>query len=269
MKDEKPDFGELEADLAGLAEPVEPSPKLKSEIMDAIASGKFPQFAPGEGSAEKSEENNEESNVVPLAKAAADSSAAEDESIKPRGGFARVGFAAAAAVVLLAGVGIVGTTTGLWGSSGEDSSLAENGAKQPAEGGQGDSPEALSDGGGAETFMQGAEAEDHMHSIMAMGDARSISLKADGSTLDVVISEQMDSGGAMVNGAPVLKNGMGAQVWSIDKHGAARSAGVIDQDPHDNVWMPLPADTMMVRVTEEPMAGSKSPGGTVLAEGKL
>ena len=255
MKDEKPDFGELEADLAGLAEPVEPSPKLKSDIMDAIASGKFPQFAPGEGSAEKSEGSNEESNVVPLA--------------KPRGGFARIAFAAAAAIVLLAGVGIVGTTTGLWGSSGEDSSLAENGAKQPAEGGEGDYPEALSDGGGAETFMQGAEAEDHMHSIMAMGDVRSISLKADGSTLDVVISEQMDSGGAMVNGAPVLKDGMGAQVWSIDKSGAARSAGVIDQDPHDNVWMPLPADTMMVRVTEEPMAGSKSPGGTVLAEGKL
>ncbi|MGJ4050139.1 anti-sigma factor [Corynebacterium macclintockiae] len=255
MKDEKPDFGELEADLAGLAEPVEPSPKLKSDIMDAIASGKFPQVAPGEVSAEGGEGSSEESNVVPLA--------------KPRGGFARIAFAAAAAVVLLTGVGIVGTTSGLWGSSGEDSSLAENGAKQPAEGGEGDSPEALSDGGGAETFMQGAEAEDHMHSIMAMGDVRSISLKADGSTLDVVISEQMDSGGAMVNGAPVLKDGMGAQVWSIDKHGAARSAGVIDQDPHDNVWMPLPADTMMVRVTEEPMAGSKSPGGTVLAEGKL
>ena len=39
MKDEKPDFGELEADLADLAGPVAPPPQLKSNIMDAIASG--------------------------------------------------------------------------------------------------------------------------------------------------------------------------------------------------------------------------------------
>lgn len=62
---------------------------------------------------------------------------------------------------------------------------------------------------------------------------------------------------------------MGAQVWSIDKAGTARSAGVIGQDPHENVWMPLPADTMTVRVTEESMAGSEQPSGTVLAEGAL
>ena len=48
MKDEKPDFGELEADLAELAEPVAPPPQLKSNIMDAIASGEYPQVAPGE-----------------------------------------------------------------------------------------------------------------------------------------------------------------------------------------------------------------------------
>lgn len=255
MKDEKPDFGELEADLADLAEPVAPPPQLKSNIMDAIASGEYPQVAPG---AEAGEDN-----VVPMSKARG-----------ARRGFARTAFAAAAAVVLLAGVGIVGTTSGLWGS-GEDADLAENNTSESGEDGGGDAPEVFSDSEGAgqgtndEEPMQGAEAEDHMHSIMAMGDVRSVSLKAEGSTLDVVVSTEMDSGGAMVNGAPVLKDGMGAQVWSINKSGAARSAGVIGQDAHDNVWMPLPADTMMVRVTEEPMDGSAAPGGTVLAEGKL
>jgi anti-sigma-K factor RskA len=255
MKDEKPDFGELEADLADLAEPVAPPPQLKSSIMDAIASGEYPQVAPGAKAGED--------NVVPLSKTRG-----------TRRGFARTAFAAAAAVVLLAGVGIVGTTSGLWGD-GENADLAENNTNQSVEGGGEDAPEVFSDdesagqGANSEEPMQGAEAEDHMHSIMAMGDVRSVSLKAEGSTLDVVVSAEMDSGGAMVNGAPVLKDGMGAQVWSINESGAARSAGVIGQDPHDNVWMPLPADTMMVRVTEEPMDGSDTPGGTVLAEGKL
>ena len=255
MKDEKPDFGELEADLADLAEPVAPPTQLKSNIMDAIASGEYPQVA--------SSEEVGADNVVPLSKARG-----------TRRGLARTAFAAAAAVVLLAGVGIVGTTSGLWGG-GENADLADNNTNQSVEDGGGDTSEVFSDTEGAgqgangDELMQGAEAEDHMHSIMAMGDVRSVSLKADGSTLDVVVSEEMDSGGAMVNGAPVLKDGMGAQVWSINKSGDARSAGVIGQDPHDNVWMPLPADTMMVRVTEEPMDGSTAPGGTVLAEGKL
>lgn len=255
MKDEKPDFGELEADLADLAEPVAPPPQLKSNLLDAITSGEYPQVAPGE---EVSVDN-----VVPLSKTRG-----------TRRKLARTAFAAAAAVILLVGVGIVGTTSGLWGS-GEDADLAENNTSESVEDGGGDAPEALSDaegtdqGANGDELMQGAEAEDHMHSIMAMGDVRSVSLKAEGSTLNVVVSTEMDSGGAMVNGAPVLKDGMGAQVWSINKSGAARSAGVIGQDPHDNVWMPLPADTMMVRVTEEPMDGSAAPGGTVLAEGKL
>ena len=255
MKDEKPDFGELEANLAELAEPVAPPPQLKSNIMDAIASGEYPQVAQG---AEAGEDN-----VVPLSKARG-----------TRRKFARTALATAAAVVLLAGVGIVGTTSGLWGS-GENADLAENNTNQPVEGKGEEAPEVFSDAEGTGQSpsggepMKGAEAEDHMHSIMAMGDVRSISLKAEGSTLDVVVSAEMDSGGAMVNGAPELKDGMGAQVWSINKNGAARSAGVIGQDPHDNVWMPLPADTMMVRVTEEPMDGSATPGGTVLAEGKL
>lgn len=260
MNDEKPDFGELEADLAELAEPVAPPTQLKSDIMDAIASGEYPQVAPSDEVAPG--EDSAASNVVPLSKVAGS-----------RRGFARAAFAAAAAVVLVAGVGIVGTTSGLWGGS-ENADLAENNTNQSVEDGGADAPEVFSDAEGtvqgpSDELMQGKEAEDHMHSIMAMGDVRSVSLKADGSTLDVVVSEEMDSGGAMVNGVPVLKDGMGAQVWSIDERGSARSAGVIGQDPHDNVWMPLPADTIMVRVTEEPMTGSKEPGGTVLAEGKL
>jgi|GEM_PF-287178 len=266
MNENKPKFGELESDLAALAEPVAPPSQLKSDIMDAITSGKFPQIPPGDEVAPG--EDSAASNVVPLSKAAVSKAAGS------RRGFARAAFAAAAAVVLLAGVGIVGTTSGLWGSSSEDSNVAESNSKQPTQNVEEEAPEVFSDGEGAaradgDEPMQGKEAEDHMHSIMAMGDVRSVSLKADGSTLDVVVSAKMDSGGAMVNGAPDLKNGMGAQVWSIDEKGSARSAGVIGQDPHDNVWMPLPADTIMVRVTEEPMAGSKEPGGTVLAEGKL
>ena len=261
MNENKPNFGELESDLAALAEPVAPPSQLKADIMDAITSGKFPQVSPGNEVAPG--EDSAASNVVPLSKAAGS-----------RRGFGRVAVAAAAAVVLLAGVGIVGTTSGLWGSSSEDSNVAESNSKQPTQNVEEEAPEVFSDDEGAaradgDELMQGKEAEDHMHSIMAMGDVRSVSLKADGSTLDVVVSAKMDSGGAMVNGAPDLKNGMGAQVWSIDERGSARSAGVIGQDPHDNVWMPLPADTIMVRVTEEPMDGSKEPGGTVLAEGKL
>lgn len=162
--------------------------------------------------------------------------------------------------VLIAGVGIVGTTGGPRGGNNGGSTVSENAKGVPSKDGSG-----VPD----EKFMQGAAAENHMHSIMAMGDVRSVSLQADGSTLDVVVSAEMDSGGAMVNGAPVLKRGMGAQVWSIDKAGNARSAGVIGQDPHDNVWMPLPADTMAVRVTEEPLGGSHAPRGTVLAEERL
>lgn len=193
-----------------------------------------------------------QSNVVPLHRVPASGGMS---------GFGRGLFAAAAAVVLLAGVGIAGTAGTAHGWWGADS-VTQTGPNT----GHSDSEHAAGPGGDP---LQGAEAEEHMHSIMAMDDVRSVSLTADGSTLDVVVSSAMDSGGAMVNGAPALKDGMGAQVWSIDKAGTARSAGVIGQDPHENVWMPLPADTMTVRVTEEPMAGSEQPSGTVLAEGAL
>lgn len=251
--------------MASMAKPVEPSPQLKSNILDAIASGKFPQVAPGESATEHTSDHvdkraevetapatdHTQSNVVPLHREPASGGMS---------GFGRGLFAAAAAVVLLAGVGIAGTAHGWWGGD----SVTQNGPNT----GHSDSEHAAALGGDP---MQGAEAEDHMHSIMAMDDVRSVSLTADGSTLHVVVSSAssaMDSGGAMVNGAPVLKDGMGAQVWSIDMAGTP-SAGVIGQHPHENVWMPLPADTMTVRVTEEPMAGSEQPSGTVLAEGAL
>lgn len=254
MSQDKPYFGELERDLAELAEPVAPSPELKANIMAAIGSGEYSQLAPGADDGAKATVSG---NVVPLRQ---EQTASEDATGGIRRGFGRAAVAAAAAIVLIAGVGIVGTTGGPRGGNNGGSTVSENAKGVPSEDGSG-----VPD----EKFMQGAAAENHMHSIMAMGDVRSVSLQADGSTLDVVVSAEMDSGGAMVNGAPVLKRGMGAQVWSIDKAGNARSAGVIGQDPHDNVWMPLPADTMAVRVTEEPLGGSHAPRGTVLAEERL
>ena len=261
---------ELEADMAALAQPVEPSPQLKSSIMDAIASGKFPQVAPGEQEdAGRDDARVSADNVVPLSRVPDSRSAVPagaPSGVEASGGtgsdgpspVARGLLAAAAAVVLLAGVGFRGTTNGWWG--GGQSVTHSDQQESDAE----DQPPSAGD-----EPLQGAAAEDYMHSIMAMDDVRRLSLSADGSTLDVVVSTSMDSGGAMVNGIPQLGDGMGAQVWSIDKGGNARSAGVIGQDPHDNVWMPLPADTMKVRVTEEPAAGSEQPSGSILAEGAL
>ncbi|MBC3186667.1 anti-sigma factor [Corynebacterium sp. zg-331] len=152
--------------------------------------------------------------------------------------------AAAATVLAVAGAGLLWSEVGPGGSS--DTATVQ-----------------------AEGIVQGPAATDKMHEIMAAEDMRSVSLSADGSELAVVVSADMDSGGAMVNGAPRLEAGMGAQVWSIDRHGNARSAGVIGQEEHTDVWMPLPGDTETVRVTQEPMAGSPRPSGTVLAEGTL
>ncbi|MDK7134627.1 hypothetical protein QP413_03530 [Corynebacterium sp. UMB4614] len=43
------------------------------------------------------------------------------------------------------------------------------------------------------------------------------------------------------------------------------SAGVIGQEPHDDVWMPLPGGTASALVTEEVAAGAAQPTGAVLA----
>ena len=110
-----------------------------------------------------------------------------------------------------------------------------------------------------------AQGVDEMHAIMEADDARQGQADAMGASLDIVISSDMGKGGAMVNGQPALDDGMGAQVWAVMDDGAMESAGVIGQEPHDDVWMPLPGGTASVLVTEEVAAGAAQPTGTVLA----
>lgn len=110
-----------------------------------------------------------------------------------------------------------------------------------------------------------AQGVDEMHAVMEADDARQGQADAMGATLDVVTSSDMGKGGAMVNGQPTLDDGMGAQVWAVMDDGAMESAGVIGQEPHDDVWMPLPGGTASVLVTEEVAAGAQKPSGTVLA----
>ena len=110
-----------------------------------------------------------------------------------------------------------------------------------------------------------AQGVDEMHAIMEADDARQGQADAMGASLDIVISSDMGKGGAMVNGQPALDDGMGAQVWAVMDDGAMESAGVIGQEPHDDVWMPLPGGTASVLVTEEVAVGAAQPTGTVLA----
>ena len=110
-----------------------------------------------------------------------------------------------------------------------------------------------------------AQGVEEMHAIMEADDARQGQADAMGASLDIVISSDMGKGGAMVNGQPALDDGMGAQVWAVMDDGAMESAGVIGQEPHDDVWMPLPGGTASVLVTEEVAVGAAQPTGTVLA----
>ena len=110
-----------------------------------------------------------------------------------------------------------------------------------------------------------AQGVDEMHAVMEADDARQGQADAMGASLDIVISSDMGKGGAMVNGQPALNDGMGAQVWAVMDDGAVESAGVIGQEPHDDVWMPLPGGTASVLVTEEVAAGAAQPTGAVLA----
>nr|WP_070482609.1 MULTISPECIES: anti-sigma factor [unclassified Corynebacterium] len=102
-------------------------------------------------------------------------------------------------------------------------------------------------------------------SSIPKADARQGQADAMGASLDIAISSDMGKGGAMVNGQPALDDGMGAQVWAVMDDGAMESAGVIGQEPHDDVWMPLPGGTASVLVTEEVAAGAAQPTGAVLA----
>lgn len=114
-----------------------------------------------------------------------------------------------------------------------------------------------------------AQGLEEMHAVMGAEDARQGQADAMGATLDIVLSSDMGKGGAMVNGQPALADGMGAQVWAVMDDGAMESAGVIGQEPHDDVWMPLPGGTASVLVTEEVAAGAEQPSGTVLAKVQL
>ncbi|MDK8846791.1 anti-sigma factor [Corynebacterium sp. MSK297] len=118
----------------------------------------------------------------------------------------------------------------------------------------------------AEDADSTADGPEQMHEIMSATDLVSGATTAEGARLKIVSSTEMDKAGAMVDGQPDLADGMGAQVWSVDKNGVVRSAGVIGQDPHEDVWMPFDAAAHKVMVTEEPAAGSTSPSGRMLAE---
>ncbi|APT93783.1 anti-sigma-K factor [Corynebacterium phocae] len=113
------------------------------------------------------------------------------------------------------------------------------------------------------------DGEQQMHEIMAAEDAVMATTSASGASLAIVVSSTMGKAGAMVDGQPELKDGMGAQVWVVDDSGNMISAGVIGQDPHEDVWMPFPEQPTKVMVTEEPMSGSDEPTGRTLAEVKL
>ncbi|MEY8209895.1 anti-sigma factor [Corynebacterium sp. MNWGS58] len=134
--------------------------------------------------------------------------------------------------------------------------------------------DSAGDGDGAivaeESAAEGAhettDGHEQMHEIMSANDMVKGATTAEGARLEIVSSTEMDKAGAMVDGQPELADGMGAQVWSVDKNGVVRSAGVIGQDPHDGVWMPFDAATSKVMVTEEPADGSESPRGRMLAE---
>lgn len=145
----------------------------------------------------------------------------------------------AAAIVALAGVALGGTQ------------LLNNLGREP------------------ETVISADAGTQEMHAIMAADDVRSADMDANGATLAIVVSDSMGKGGAMVDGAPSVDDGMGAQVWAVSANGDMHSAGVIGPEPHDDVWMPLPAHTQKIVVTMEPMVGSAQPTGPVLAESPL
>ncbi|AHI23360.1 anti-sigma factor [Corynebacterium vitaeruminis] len=127
-------------------------------------------------------------------------------------------------------------------------------------------PPLLDDNQQAQNAASGEEA---MHEIMGASDVVSANLDASGASLSIVSSTSMDKAGAMVDGEPALADGMGAQVWSVDDQGELTSAGVIGQDPHEDVWMPFDSHGSQVIVTEEPAAGSTQPTGRVLAQVRL
>lgn len=117
----------------------------------------------------------------------------------------------------------------------------------------------------SDSVADGPDGAAQMHAIMEAPDLRTADARAMGARLSIVVSTDMGKGGAMVDGQPELGDGMGAQVWAVMADGSTKSAGVIGQEPHEDVWMPLPGETMSVMITEEPAAGMPQPTGRVLA----
>ncbi len=108
-----------------------------------------------------------------------------------------------------------------------------------------------------------------MSEIMKSEDAQSITMSCSGVRLHLVSSTTMNKAGAMVQGTPEVKKGMGIQVWSVTQTGRIHSAGVIAPEEHKDVWMPFESATAKVILTEEPVAGSDKPTGTILGEMQL
>ncbi|ERS42882.1 MULTISPECIES: anti-sigma factor [Corynebacterium] len=125
------------------------------------------------------------------------------------------------------------------------------------------------DAGEGNTVVAESSGEESMHHIMEADDLIQGKADASGARLDIVSSASMGKSGAMVDGQPELKEGMGAQVWAISEDKTMTSAGVIGQDPHDGVWMPFETNAVKVMVTEEPAAGSAEPTGRTLVEVRL
>lgn len=125
------------------------------------------------------------------------------------------------------------------------------------------------DAGEGNTVVAESPGEESMHHIMEADDLIQGKADASGARLDIVSSASMGKSGAMVDGQPELKEGMGAQVWAISEDKTMTSAGVIGQDPHDGVWMPFETNAVKVMVTEEPAAGSAEPTGRTLVEVRL
>ena len=108
-----------------------------------------------------------------------------------------------------------------------------------------------------------------MSEIMQSADAQSITMSSSGVRLHLVSSTTMNKAGAMVQGTPEVRKGMGIQVWSVNQAGRIHSAGVIAPEEHKDVWMPFESATAKVILTEEPVAGSAKPTGTILGEMQL
>ena len=108
-----------------------------------------------------------------------------------------------------------------------------------------------------------------MSEIMQSEDAQSITMSSSGVQRHLVSSTTLNKAGAMVQGTPEVRKGMGIQVWSVNQAGRINSAGVITPEEHKDVWMPFESATSKVFLTEEPVAGSDKPTGKILEEMQL